>query len=256
MDIRDVPNKYKKYQKSGGSSLKFKKIILILCAIALIGSVSVTVYAASADGGKNNRDNPTKSVLGFKSTQFNKDAESGLTDEQKSEMEAKRIEMQEDMKARLAQDLADGKITQEQYDERIAAIENGEMPGMRGGRSGFCGEMPELTDEQKAEMEAKKAGMLEEMKTRLAQELADGKITQEQYDERIAAVENGKMHGMRGGKQGFNGEMPELTDEQKAEMEAKRSEMQGSSYTPGFGRGSKGDSEHSQGMREVRGNGN
>ena len=236
--------------------MKFKKIILVLCAIALIGSVSVTVYAATADGGINNRDNPSKPVMGFKSIRINKDAESGLTDEQKSEMDAKRTEMQEDMKARLTQDLADGKITQEQYDERMAAVENGEMHGMRGGRSGFCGEMPELTDEQKAEMEAKKAEMQEEMKARLAHDLADGKITQEQYDERIAAVENGKMHGMRGGKPGFNGEMPELTDEQKAEMEAKRTEMQGSSNTPGFGRGLKGDSERSQGMREVRGNGN
>ena len=253
MNINDVPynNKIQKILL-GGSSLRLKKILLVICAVALIGSISVTVYAATADGSTTGRDS-SKSILGSKSTRFNKDAE--LTDEQKSEMEANKTEMQEEMRARMAQEFADGKITQEQYDEWITAIENGEMRGIRGGRLGFKGEMPELTDEQKAEMEAKRAEMQTELKARLAQELADGKITLEQYDERISAIEKGDIGCMRGVKPGFKGEMPELTDEQKAEMEAKRAEMRGNDNMTGFGRGSKGDYERGYGMREMRENG-
>jgi len=240
--------------------LKLKKIISILCAAALICSISVTVYAATADSRTNDKSNSTKSTLGFnsddKSSRFEKGTEPELTDEQKAEMEAKRAEMLEEIKARLAQELADGKITQEQYDEKIAAIENGKMHGMRGSKPGFKGEKPELTDEQKAEMEAKRAEMLEEIKAHLAQELADGKITQEQYDEKLAAIENGEMHGMRGSRPGCKGEKPELTDEQKAEMETRRTEMQGNNSKSGFGKGVKGDFERGQGVGEARGNGN
>jgi hypothetical protein len=39
-------------------------------------------------------------------------------------------EMKTKFEARLAQKLADGKITQEQYDAAIAKIENGECPMM------------------------------------------------------------------------------------------------------------------------------
>ena len=44
----------------------------------------------------------------------------------------------------------------------------------------------ELTEEQKAEM-------LEKMKEKLASQLSDGAITQEEYDEAIAAIESGEM---------------------------------------------------------------
>ncbi|MDD6564286.1 MAG: hypothetical protein PUF08_04315 [Clostridiales bacterium] len=50
---------------------------------------------------------------------------------------------------------------------------NGQMP-----------EKPELTDEQKAQL-------LEDMKAKLAEKLEAGEITQEEYDERIAAIESG-----------------------------------------------------------------
>ena len=165
--------------------MKLKKIILIFCALALICSISVTVYAATADGSKNDKNVSSKPIMGFRSSRFSEEEESNLTDEQKTEMEAIRTEMQEEMKARLAQELTDGKITQEQYDEMIVAIENGEM------------------------------------------------------------------HGMRGCRHGFNGERPELTDEQKAEMEAKRAEMQGNNNKPGFGKGETGGFERGRGMREM-----
>jgi uncharacterized membrane protein len=78
--------------------------------------------------------------------------------------------------------LAEGKITQEQYDEKLAAIESGEW---RGGFGKFPeGERPELTEEQKAEAKAKEQERLDKM-------LAEGKITQEQYDEKLSAIESG-----------------------------------------------------------------
>ena len=48
-------------------------------------------------------------------------------------------ERAENARERLAQRLADGKITQEEYDEKITALENGEFPlhgrSKRGGRN-------------------------------------------------------------------------------------------------------------------------
>ena len=119
-----------------------------------------------------------------------------LTEEQKAE----RLEK---MKERLAEDLADGKITQEQYDQMLSSMESGEFHMNRGG-----GKMEELTDEQKEEM-------LTKMKERLAEELAEGKITQDQYDESIADIEAGNFPA--GGRHGDGEERPEMTDEQKAE---------------------------------------
>ena len=54
-------------------------------------------------------------------------------------------------------------------------------------------ERVELTEEQIAER-------LESRRERLEQRLADGRITQEEYDERIAAIESGEyVPGSRGG---------------------------------------------------------
>lgn len=108
-----------------------------------------------------------------------------LTEEEKAEMKARRDE-------RLAQDLADGKITQEEYDEMI----NSDFQIGRGNR----GERPELTEEEKAEMKAKRD-------ERLAQDLADGKITQEEYDERINCEFDGENRKYKG--RGFDSENSE-----------------------------------------------
>ena len=127
-----------------------------------------------------------------------------LTEEQVAE----RIEH---MRERLAQRLADGRITQEEYDERIAAIESGEFPvsGRRSRGSGegrVRGERTELTEEQKAERIA-------QMREKLDQRLADGSITQEQYDEKTAALDSGEYpisgrNKRGGGSKGNKAETP------------------------------------------------
>jgi len=122
-----------------------------------------------------------------------------LTEEQIAE----RIENRRD---RLAQRLADGSITQEEYDARIAAIESGEYPsgdrvrsGSRSSRSADGenrsrnSERTPLTDEQ---IEERK----EKMRDRLAQELADGNITQAEYNEKLEAIESGEFRGQRGSR--------------------------------------------------------
>lgn len=73
---------------------------------------------------------------------------------------------------------------------------------------------PLMTEEQKAEMQSK-------MEERLAQALADGKITQEQYDSILDGTCEGKMckfgdfcGGMmhKFGGRGFKGEKPDLNN--------------------------------------------
>jgi len=104
----------------------------------------------------------------------------------------------EHMKERLEQRLADERITQEQFDERMAAIESGDfqMSGRRSRGNGERRERVELTEEQKAERVA-------QIREKLDQRLADGSITQEEYDEKIAALESGEYplsgRGKRGG---------------------------------------------------------
>ena len=51
----------------------------------------------------------------------------------------------------------------------------------------------ELTEEEKAEFEAKKLEMQEKMKTEFQEKLSKGEITQEEYDTFIENLENGKI---------------------------------------------------------------
>jgi len=63
-----------------------------------------------------------------------------LTEEQMAERQEQRAERQAERlanaSARLEQKLADGSITQEEYNEKLAAIESGEYPSSRGDRRG------------------------------------------------------------------------------------------------------------------------
>ena len=104
----------------------------------------------------------------------------------------------ESRRERLEQRLADGRITQEEYDARIAAIESGEYPAGDRVRSGSRSrsengegrsERTPLTEEQIAER-------VEKLRERLAQELADGNITQAEYNEKLEAIENGEFRGL------------------------------------------------------------
>lgn len=132
-----------------------------------------------------------------------------LTDEQK-------VEKFENIKEKLAEQLKDGKITQEQYDQAISDIAEGKKPMSLGkGKQGFANkERPELTVEQKTEIADK-------MKEKLAQQLEDGNVTQEQYNQAIKNIEEGKIpnilkkHRGRGQRGSSNIETPDLTDDQK-----------------------------------------
>jgi uncharacterized membrane protein len=186
-------------KKKGQIAMKMTKILAIIGIVVLLGITAIEAFAA--DNAKN-------------------DISKGcplMTEEQKAEMQSK-------MEERLAQALADGKITQEQYDSILDGSCEGRMMhrfgsfcgGMMhkfGGR-GFKSEKPDLTDEQKAEMQSK-------MEERLAQALADGKITQEQYDSILDGTCEGKMckfgdfcGGMmhKFGGRGFKGEKPDLNN--------------------------------------------
>ena len=115
----------------------------------------------------------------------------------------------EELKADLAEKLETGEITQEKYNEIIAAIKAGDF--MRGGNGGK-GVKGEMTEEEKV-------AKIEKRKADLAEKLETGEITQEKYDEIIAAIEAGDF--MRSGKnvKGMKGKMTkkaEMTEEEKA----------------------------------------
>ena len=95
---------------------------------------------------------------------------------------------------RLQQRLDDERITQEEFNEMNAAIDSGEYPfsGRSNRSSGSrerSTERAELTDEQRAERLAER---LANARERLEQKLADGSITQEEYNEKLAAIESGE----------------------------------------------------------------
>jgi len=100
----------------------------------------------------------------------------------------------ENARERLQQRLNDGRITQDEFNERIAALDSGEYQfsgrSSRGSGSRDRGsDRAELTDEQRAQRLAER---LESARERLEQRLADGSITQEEYNEKLEALESGE----------------------------------------------------------------
>jgi len=162
--------------------MKMKKALAIVTTVALVGASSVVVFAA----GEAAENKPFGRTL--------------LTEEQ-------RIERQSQIEQRMTQALADGVITQEQLD----SFQAGEFRGFDR-RFGFeDGERPVLTEEQRAERQAR-------MEQRLIQALAEGVITQEQFDNFQAGEIRGfgrMLESERGG------ERPVLTEEQRAERQAR-----------------------------------
>ncbi len=162
--------------------MKKRNTLAILLAV-LLACGSISVYAF---GGRNREVTPDTARYKTNGIEMQKTHE--LTDEQKAEMLEK-------AKTALSKKLANSEITQEQYDEAVAKMDAGEMPFF-GNSKGFGRtnkgdkpdrpEMPELTEEQKAEI-------LEQAKTDLSEKLANGEITQEQYDEAVAKLEAGEM---------------------------------------------------------------
>ncbi|MGL5440689.1 MAG: DUF2680 domain-containing protein [Filifactoraceae bacterium] len=89
------------------NSKKMKKIVAITLASATMLTTGVVAFA---DNTKTTlKDNGKSAVWNV------------LTDDQKTQLAT-------EAKEKLAQELADGKITKEQYDSKITAIDNGEMP--------------------------------------------------------------------------------------------------------------------------------
>ena len=113
---------------------------------------------------------------------------------------------------KLSEKLEAGELTHEQYNEIIAAIESRDFRGAWG-KGAMRGNASKLTEEQKAELLTKRDEML-------AEKLESGEITQEQYDEIVAAIGSGEFdgHGRNLGKLG------ELAEEHKAELAEKWSE--------------------------------
>ena len=192
---------------------KFKKGMLFVTAVCMLGTI-LTGSALADEAVKRER---AKTKIQLQKIE--------LTEEQKTEMKAK-------FEAKLKEEVANGKITQEKADEMLANFGKGKMPMMSrqapkmGKMSPKGGQMSELTEEQKAEMKAK-------FEEKLKQEVANGKITQEKADEMLANLGEGKMPMMgrqapKMGKMSPKGrQMPELTEEQKAEMKAKSEDFKG-----------------------------
>ncbi len=154
---------------------------------------------------------------------------------------------------KLAAELADGKLTQEQYDQRVAELSehatkqvNGELgfggpgtpdrkghgpAGMLGGSEEVASLLGKTTDELREALEsgktlaelAKEQGvatsavvdlLVKERTEKLAAELADGKLTQEQYDQRVAELSEHVTKQV-------NGERPTLGDKEAGRPEGK-----------------------------------
>ena len=165
--------------------MKAKRTLAVISAVALVATLTTAAFASGDVKGEFKKERPAMGEM-------QRPERVELTDEQRAEMP-------------------------------MFGGMRGERPEFGGKRGEFSGEWPELTDEQKAEM-------LVEMKARLAEDLAEGKLTEEQYDEMLAAVEAGKMGfmrgGIRGGHPGFDGECPEF-DGKRGEFNGERPEFDG-----------------------------
>ncbi|RME63104.1 MAG: hypothetical protein D6790_05270 [Caldilineae bacterium] len=130
--------------------------------------------------------------------------------------------MLEQAQEKLAQAVADGKLTQEEADQILERIQNGERPGPFGPRRGHPGQealaealgmtseelhealrsgqtLEEIAAEQGVDLDAVKkqikADMLTQAQEKLAQAVADGKLTQEQADQILERIQNGEGPG-------------------------------------------------------------
>lgn len=122
-----------------------------------------------------------------------------LTEEEKEDILEK-------AKEKLDNDVDEGKMTREEADERLADIEKRLEDGTL-----FQSHRPkkELTEEEKQER-------IEKAKERIAQLVEEGKMTQEEADEKIVDIEDGKFM-MHGKGEGHDFAKKELTEEEKQE---------------------------------------
>lgn len=125
-------------------SILMKNLIKIgsgILAMGVLMTTGITVFATS-DTDANMDVNSANTLISEESTNrrsmgrcnggFGNMERPELTEDQKAEME-------ENMKERLAEQLEDGNITQEEYDQAISDIAEGKRPMFSGrGRGGFC----------------------------------------------------------------------------------------------------------------------
>ena len=184
------------------------------------------------DPNRPERSNPIADALGMTEEEFHAALESGQTVEELAD--AAGIDLAEvildDISAKLAQAVEDGRLTQDEADQRLAEIQeridNGELPvgPSEHGRSGEQGDSnrPErsnpiadalgMTEEefhaaleggQTVEELADTAGIdlaeviLNDVSGKLAQAVEDGRLTQDEADQRLAEIqeriENGEL---------------------------------------------------------------
>ena len=99
----------------------------------------------------------------------------------------------------------------------VCALANGRVSEKRGNRPSFkmtehVKKRPELTEAQKAQMEAKKAERLEEAKVKLAEKLSAGEITEEQYNEMLEKLGKGDFGGRgKGSRRGDKAENSKIS---------------------------------------------
>ena len=182
-----------------------KNLTKIIAVVTILSLSCAAAYSAGFPGRHkrmNNRQNDSQIMQ--------KREKPEMTDEQKAKM-------QEKLKEELAAKLESGEITKEEYDAAISKVESGEFKPDRGMMRGRKGEMPEMTDEQKAKIQ-------EKLKEDFSKKLESGEITKEEYDEAIAIIDSGDFDIGMAMKRGPKGEKPELTDEQKAKMQKKHKE--------------------------------
>jgi len=105
--------------------MKLKRILIVVCAVALLGAMGVTAYAAAADNGANSEDGSSSSFLGFRFPGFGKGAESNLTDEQKAEIEEKMADIQSILGSAITDEQrAEWADRQDQMKSKRAEMEN------------------------------------------------------------------------------------------------------------------------------------
>lgn len=199
-----------------------KAVAVMMIAALAVGSLSVYAAEANGRGGRGEHPAFSKRMGDFKGwgkdhNKCEQPQRQELTEEEKA---AKAEEMKANCKKALDEQLAAGKITQEQYDEAVEKLEAGEFgfqgkqfhgnrdkmhgKGAFNGFRGKNGKQAELTEEEKT---ARLETMKENWKKMLDKQLAEGKITQEQYDEAIAKLGSGEFkfpgNGFRGQRNGF-----------------------------------------------------
>jgi hypothetical protein len=92
--------------------------------------------------------------------------------------------------------LQDGSISEEQHEYLTSEVEKGILRGFEKKHpmnNRGKNKAPEMTEEQKAQM-------TERIKANLSAMLEEGKITKEEYEEKISAVEKGDFRGLGRGR--------------------------------------------------------